>query len=53
MQTSVSRNEFRTTGNKGIVYRTVCQNRGCLFKFDLRITIPCARACLEYGNVSW
>ena len=31
MQTSVSRNEFRTTGNQGIVYRTVCQNRGCGF----------------------
>jgi hypothetical protein len=38
MQTSVSRNEFRTTGNWGIVYRTVCQNRGCGFKFDLKIT---------------
>ena len=38
MQTSVSRNESRTTGNDGIVYRTVCQNPGCGFKFDLRIT---------------
>ena len=38
MQTSVNRNESRTTGNQGIVYRTVCQNRGCGFKFDLRIT---------------
>jgi hypothetical protein len=37
MQTSVSRNAFRTTGNQGIVYRTVCQNPGCGFKFDLRI----------------
>jgi hypothetical protein len=38
MQTSVSRNESKTTGNKGIVYRTVCQNPGCGFKFDLSIT---------------
>ena len=38
MQTSVSRNESRTTGNDGIIYRTVCQNPGCGFKFDLRIT---------------
>lgn len=38
MQTSVSRNESRTTGNRGIVYRTVCQNPGCGFMFDLRIT---------------
>ena len=38
MQTSVSRNAFRTTGNQGIVYRTVCQNPGCGFKYDLRIT---------------
>jgi hypothetical protein len=38
MQTSVSRNESRATGNQGIVYRTVCQNPGCGFKFDLGIT---------------
>ena len=38
MQTSVSRNESRTTGNDGIIYRTVCQNPGCGFKFDLKIT---------------
>ena len=38
MQASVSRNESRTTGNQGIVYRTVCQNPGCGFKFDLGIT---------------
>jgi|ERR1700719_2119097 len=38
MQTSVSRNESRTTGNEGIIYRTVCHNPGCGFKFDLRIT---------------
>jgi len=28
MQTAVGRHETRTTGNKGIVYRTVCQNPG-------------------------
>jgi len=38
MQTAVSRREIRTTGSKGIVYRMVCQNPGCGFKFDLRIT---------------
>ena len=38
MQTAVSKHETRTTGNQGIVYRTVCQNPGCGFKFDLRIT---------------
>ena len=38
MQTSVNRNESRTTGNPGIVYRTVCQNPGCGFKFVVRIT---------------
>jgi hypothetical protein len=38
MQTSISRNESRATGNHGIVYRTVCHNPGCGFKFDLRIT---------------
>jgi len=39
MQTSVSRNESRSTASsQGIVYRTVCQNRGCGFKFDLKIT---------------
>jgi hypothetical protein len=38
MQTSVSRNESRTTRDHGIVYLTVCQNPGCGFKFDLKIT---------------
>lgn len=38
MQTSVSRQESKTIVNRGIVYRTVCQNPGCGFKFDLRIT---------------
>ncbi|WP_331966665.1 hypothetical protein [Candidatus Binatus sp.] len=38
MQTAASRNESRTTGSHGVVYRTICQNPGCGFKFDLRIT---------------
>jgi hypothetical protein len=38
MQTTVSRHESRTTSSQGIVYRTVCRNPGCGFKFDLRIT---------------
>ena len=28
----------RTTDHQGIMYRTVCRNPGCGFKFDLRIT---------------
>jgi len=38
MQAAVSRDESRTMGSQGIVYRTVCQNPGCRSKFDLRIT---------------
>jgi len=38
VQTAVSRHESRTTGNYGIVYRTICRNPGCGFKFDLRVT---------------
>ena len=38
MQTAVSRHESKTTSIPGIVYRTICQNPGCGFKFDLRIT---------------
>jgi hypothetical protein len=38
MQTSISRNESRTIGHRGIVYRTVCQNPGCGFEFELSIT---------------
>src|SRR5271163_892911 len=49
MQTSVSRNESRATGNQGIVYRTVCQNPGCGFKFDLSITPENA----SFSAVQW
>ena len=38
MQTAVSRHESGTTDSQGIIYRTVCRNPGCGFKFDLRIT---------------
>ena len=38
MQTAVSTDLSRTTGIQGIVYRTACQNPGCGFKFDLKIT---------------
>ena len=38
MQTAISRNESKTTGSPGVIYRTICQNPGCGFKFDLKIT---------------
>ncbi len=40
MQTAVSNNkhESKTTNGQGVVYRTVCQNPGCGYRFDLRIT---------------
>lgn len=38
MQTPVGRNDSRAGSSQGVVYRTVCQNPGCGFKFDLRIT---------------
>ena len=46
MQTAVTRHESRTTSSQGVVYRTICQNPGCGFKFDLRIT-PKTPACLS------
>ena len=39
MQTAVSnKHESKATSAPGVVYRTTCQNPGCGFKFDLRIT---------------
>ena len=38
MQTAVSKHESRTPSSQGVIYRTVCQNPGCGFKFDLKIT---------------
>ena len=59
MQTAVSKHESKATGNPGIVYRTICQNPGCGFKFDLRITpqnasllsgsMPCPH-CKRHGG---
>ena len=59
MQTAVNRHESRTTGSQGIVYRTICQNPGCGFKFDLKITpqnasllsgsMPCPH-CKRHGG---
>ena len=43
VEAAVSRQETRTNGNRGIVYRTVCRNIGCGFKFDCRITPDNAR----------
>src|SRR5258708_39521279 len=59
MQTAVSRHETKSAGTPGIVYRTICQNPGCGFKFDLRITpqnasllggtMPCPH-CKRHGG---
>jgi hypothetical protein len=39
MQTAVSnKHESKAASLRGVVYRTICQNPGCGFKFDLRIT---------------
>src|SRR5260370_40158849 len=39
MQSVASKNESkRTTTSQGVVYRINCQNPGCGFKFDLKIT---------------
>ncbi len=57
MQAAVSKHESGET--QGIVYRTTCQNPGCGFQFDLRITpanagllsgsMPCPR-CKRHGG---
>ncbi len=59
MQTAANRHETRTSTGRGVVYRTVCQNPGCGFEFDLRITpenagllsgsIACPR-CRRHGG---
>ncbi len=39
MQTAISnKHESKAASAPGVVYRTICQNPGCGFKFDLRIT---------------
>ena len=59
MQTAVSRHETKSSSTPGIVYRTICQNPGCGYKFDLRITpqnagllggtMPCPH-CKRHGG---
>ncbi|MGH7863789.1 MAG: hypothetical protein ACREQB_02290 [Candidatus Binataceae bacterium] len=59
MQTATERTPQRSHGARGVVYRIHCQNPGCGFKFDLRITpenagvlggsIPCPR-CRRHGG---
>jgi len=50
MQTAGGRHESRTTDSHGIVYRTVCRNPGCGFKFDLRISAE--NASLLSGSIA-
>ena len=39
MQSAANKHESKRTGSsQGVVYRTICQNPGCGFKFDLKIT---------------
>jgi len=39
MQSAANKNESkRSSSSQGVVYRTICQNPGCGFKFDLKIT---------------
>jgi hypothetical protein len=59
MHSAPNRHETRTSAGRGVVYRTVCQNPGCGFEFDLRITpenagllsgsIACPR-CRRHGG---
>jgi hypothetical protein len=59
METALSRHETKSSSIPGIVYRTICQNPGCGFKFDLRITpqnasllggtMPCPH-CKRHGG---
>jgi len=38
MGSTATRQEIRTDDAPGVIYRTVCQNPGCGFRFDLKIT---------------
>jgi hypothetical protein len=59
MQVVATRHESNSAA-QGVVYRTTCQNPGCGFKFDLRITpenagllggtMPCPR-CHRHGGM--
>ncbi len=60
MQAGATNQETRTATSEGVVYRTVCQNPGCGFLFDLRVTpknasllsgtMPCPR-CRRHGGM--
>ncbi|HUO03774.1 MAG TPA: hypothetical protein VMU16_01130 [Candidatus Binataceae bacterium] len=50
MHTATGKQESRSNGGQGVVYRTVCQNPGCGYKFDLRITPE--NAGLLSGSIS-
>jgi hypothetical protein len=59
MRKDVTKNNGQTSFN-GVVYRTICQNPGCGFEFDLKITpenagllggtIACPR-CRRHGGL--
>lgn len=59
MQTAATRSDTTSSNARGVVYRTTCQNPGCGFTFDLRITsenasllggsMPCPR-CRRHGG---
>jgi len=59
MQSATSRNDASSGNCRGVVYRTTCQNPGCGFTFELRITpanagmlggsIACPR-CRRHGG---
>jgi hypothetical protein len=60
MQATTVKHEPRQTENRGVVYRTICQNPGCSHTFELRITpenagllsgtIACPR-CHRHGGL--
>ena len=50
MHANANRHESKGSAGQGVVYRTVCQNPGCGFKFDLRITPE--NAGLLSGSIS-
>lgn len=59
MQAALKNEPKAASGSRGVVYRTICQNPGCGYKFDLRITaenagllggsIACPR-CRRHGG---
>lgn len=35
---AAAKHDSRNNSSQGVVYRTICQNPGCGYRFDLRIT---------------